>query len=136
MQVDQIVVRKIVRLTRFLADFAKLVDRPDATGPPLSRRCKAFNISTGMRLLALSALLSFASSNAKSPPSVSATRSQPSSARGFGGGGMVPLGYVSDGRTLVVNPEVAETIRRIYDLYEAEPSSNALCHRAAALKAP
>lgn len=59
-QVDQIIVYKIDRLTRSLADFAKLVDRLDAAEASFVSVTQSFNTSTSMGRLTLNVLLSFA----------------------------------------------------------------------------
>ena len=58
--VDQIVVYKIDRLTRSLADFAKIVDRLDAAGASFVSVTQSFNTATSMGRLTLNMLLSFA----------------------------------------------------------------------------
>jgi site-specific DNA recombinase len=58
--VDQIVVYKIDRLTRSLADFAKLVDRLDAADASFVSVTQSFNTATSMGRLTLNVLLSFA----------------------------------------------------------------------------
>lgn len=58
--VDQIVVYKIDRLTRSLADFAKLVERLDAADASFVSVTQSFNTATSMRRLTLNVLLSFA----------------------------------------------------------------------------
>ena len=59
-RVDQIVVYKIDRLTRSLADFAKLVDRLDAAETSFVSVTQSFNTATSMGRLTLNMLLSFA----------------------------------------------------------------------------
>ena len=59
-KLDQIVVYKIDRLTRSLADFAKLVERLDAAGASFVSVTQAFNTATSMGRLTLNVLLSFA----------------------------------------------------------------------------
>lgn len=59
-QVQMIVVYKIDRLTRSLADFAKLVDRLEANNCSFVFVTQAFNTSSSMGRLTLNVLLSFA----------------------------------------------------------------------------
>ncbi|WP_343081660.1 recombinase family protein [Ostreiculturibacter nitratireducens] len=59
-RVDQIVVYKIDRLTRWLADFAKIVDVLDAAGASLVSVTQSFNTATSMGRLTLNMPLSFA----------------------------------------------------------------------------
>ncbi len=59
-RVDVIVVYKVDRLTRSLADFAKLVELFDAVGVSFVSITQAFNTTTSMGRLTLNVLLSFA----------------------------------------------------------------------------
>ena len=59
-QVDQIIVYKIDRLTRSLADFAKLIDWLDAAEASFVSVTQSFNTSTSMGRLTLNVILSFA----------------------------------------------------------------------------
>jgi len=59
-RVDQIVVYKNDRLTRSLADFAKIVERLDAAGASFVSVTQSFNTATSMGRLTLNMLLSFA----------------------------------------------------------------------------
>jgi predicted site-specific integrase-resolvase len=83
-KVDVVVVYKVDRLTRSLADFAKLVELFDGHGVSFVSVTQQFNTTTSMGRLTLNVLLSFPSLSGKSPPSASATRSPPPSARGCG----------------------------------------------------
>ena len=58
--VDVVVVYKVDRLTRSLADFAKLVELFDAHGVSFVSVTQAFNTTTSMGRLTLNVLLSFA----------------------------------------------------------------------------
>ena len=80
-RIDVIVVYKVDRLTRSLADFAKLVELFDAHGVSFVSVTQHFNTTTSMGRLTLNVLLSFAQLNARSPPSEFATRSQHRSVR-------------------------------------------------------
>ena len=59
-RIDMNVVYKIDRLTRSLADFARLVERLDRAGASFVSVTHAFNTSTSMGRLTLNVLLSFA----------------------------------------------------------------------------
>jgi DNA invertase Pin-like site-specific DNA recombinase len=59
-RVDTIVVYKIDRLTRSLADFAKIVEILDAKGASFASVTQQFNTTTSMGRLTLNILLSFA----------------------------------------------------------------------------
>ncbi len=59
-RVDVIVVYKVDRLTRSLADFAKIVERLDSKEASFVSVTQAFNTTTSMGRLTLNVLLSFA----------------------------------------------------------------------------
>src|ERR1700751_1700177 len=59
-RIDVVVVYKVDRLTRSLADFAKLVELFDARGVSFVSVTQQFNITTSMGRLTLNVLLSFA----------------------------------------------------------------------------
>ncbi|WP_136439371.1 recombinase family protein [Pacificoceanicola onchidii] len=116
-RVDQIVVYKIDRLTRSLADFAKLVDRLDAAETSFVSVTQSFNTATSMGRLTLNMLLSFAQFERKVTAERIRDKIAASKRKGMWMGGSVPLGYQPDGRTLEIDETEAETIRTLYDLY-------------------
>ena len=116
-QVDQIVVYKIDRLTRSLADFAKLVDRLDAAEASFVSVTQSFNTATSMGRLTLNVLLSFAQFEREVTAERIRDKIAASKRKGLWMGGNVPLGYEPDGRTLRINPDEAEIIREVYNLY-------------------
>lgn len=115
--VDQIVVYKIDRLTRSLADFAKLVDRLDAAEASFVSVTQSFNTATSMGRLTLNVLLSFAQFEREVTAERIRDKIAASKKKGLWMGGAIPLGYEADGRTLKIVPEEAETVRTLYDLY-------------------
>ncbi len=115
--VDRIVVYKIDRLTRSLPDFAKLVDRLDAKEASFVSVTQSFNTATSMGRLTLNVLLSFAQFEREVTAERIRDKIAASKKKGLWMGGYVPLGYDADGRTLKINPNEAETIRTLYDLY-------------------
>jgi len=117
--VDQIVVYKIDRLTRSLADFAKIVERLDAAGASFVSVTQSFNTATSMGRLTLNMLLSFAQFEREVTAERIRDKIAASKRKGLWMGGYVPLGYEADGRTLRINPEEAKTIRTLYDLYRS-----------------
>jgi site-specific DNA recombinase len=117
-RVDQIVVYKIDRLTRSLSDFAKIVDVLDAAGASFVSVTQSFNTATSMGRLTLNMLLSFAQFEREVTAERIRDKIAASKRKGLWMGGKVPLGYHPDGRTLKVNEIEAQTIRRLYDLYE------------------
>lgn len=115
--VDRIVVYKIDRLTRSLADFAKIVDRLDAAGASFVSVTQSFNTATSMGRLTLNMLLSFAQFEREVTAERIRDKIAASKKKGLWMGGNVPMGYEPEGRTLKVLETEARTIRRLYDLY-------------------
>jgi site-specific DNA recombinase len=116
-RVDVIVVYKIDRLTRSLADFAKLVEAFDAKSISFVAVTQQFNTTTSMGRLTLNVLLSFAQferelSSERVRDKVAASRR-----KGKWTGGTVPLGYDARDKKLVVNKAEAETVRYIFRRY-------------------
>ncbi|WP_294623454.1 recombinase family protein [uncultured Roseovarius sp.] len=116
-RVDQIVVYKIDRLTRSLADFAKLVDRLDAAEASFVSVTQSFNTATSMGRLTLNVLLSFAQFEREVTAERIRDKIAASKRKGLWMGGNVPLGYQADGRTLKIDAAEAATIRCLYELY-------------------
>ncbi|UXX83791.1 recombinase family protein [Roseovarius pelagicus] len=116
-RVDQIVVYKIDRLTRSLADFAKLVERLDQADASFVSVTQSFNTSTSMGRLTLNVLLSFAQFEREVTAERIRDKIAASKRKGLWMGGNVPLGYEADGRTLKIDPDEAKTITALYDLY-------------------
>src|ERR1700730_1990191 len=102
-RIDIIVVYKVDRLTRSLADFARLVEIFDAQGVSFVSVTQQFNTTSPMGRLSLNVLLSFAQFERE----VTGERM----------GGNVPFGYDAADRTLVINAAEAETVRHIFALY-------------------
>jgi len=128
--VDQIVVYKIDRLTRSLADFAKLVDRLDAADASFVSVTQSFNTATSMGRLTLNVLLSFAQFEREVTAERIRDKIAASKKKGLWMGGAIPLGYEPDGRTLQIVPEEAETVRTLYDLYLQHSSLTAVMDHA------
>ncbi|MDU8945963.1 recombinase family protein [Ovoidimarina sediminis] len=115
--VDQILVYKIDRLTRSLADFAKMVERLDAAGTSFVSVTQSFNTATSMGRLTLNMLLSFAQFEREVTAERIRDKIAASKRKGLWMGATVPLGYAADGRSLKIAEPDAEVIRTIYDLY-------------------
>ncbi len=115
--VDQILVYKIDRLTRSLADFAKMVERLDAAGTSFVSVTQSFNTATSMGRLTLNMLLSFAQFEREVTAERIRDKIAASKQKGLWMGATVPLGYAADGRSLKIAEPDAGVIRRIYDLY-------------------
>ena len=116
--VDQIIVYKIDRLTRSLADFSKIVDVLDAAGASFVSVTQSFNTATSMGRLTLNMLLSFAQFEREVTAERIRDKIAASKRKGLWMGGNVPLGYDPDGRTLKINEVDARIVRTIYDLYK------------------
>ena len=116
--VDIIVVYKIDRLTRSLADFAKLVERFDKHAVSFVSVTQQFNTTTSMGRLTLNVLLSFAQFERETVfRDGCATRLAASRQKGKWTGGGIPLGYEVKDKKLVVSEEEAETVRLIFKRY-------------------
>jgi site-specific DNA recombinase len=116
-RVNIVVVYKIDRLTRSLADFAKLVEIFDKKGVSFVAVTQQFNTTTSMGRLTLNVLLSFAQferelSSERVRDKVAASRR-----KGKWTGGSVPLGYDVTDKKLTINPVEAETVRIIFARY-------------------
>ena len=116
--VDQIIVYKIDRLTRSLADFAKIVDILDAAEASFVSVTQSFNTSTSMGRLTLNMLLSFAQFEREVTAERIRDKIAASKKKGLWMGGNIPLGYDPDGRTLRINEKETVTVRALFDLYE------------------
>ncbi len=116
-KVDLVVVYKVDRLTRSLADFAKLVERFDATGASFVSVTQQFNTATSMGRLTLNVLLSFAQFEREVTAERIRDKIAASKKKGLWMGGLVPLGYDANDRTLVINEAEADTVRTIFRLY-------------------
>lgn len=116
-RVDQIVVYKIDRLTRSLADFAKLVERLDQAEASFVSVTQSFNTATSMGRLTLNVLLSFAQFEREVTAERIRDKIAASKRKGLWMGGNVPLGYEADGRTLKINDAEAKTIKALYEMY-------------------
>ncbi len=116
-RVDQIVVYKIDRLTRSLADFAKLVERLGQAEASFVSVTQSFNTATSMGRLTLNVLLSFAQFEREVTAERIRDKIAASKRKGLWMGGNVPLGYQADGRTLKIDLEETATVKALYDLY-------------------
>ncbi len=116
-RVDVVVVYKIDRLTRSLADFAKLVEAFDAKSISFVAVTQQFNTTTSMGRLTLNVLLSFAQFERELSSERVRDKIAASRRKGKWTGGTVPLGYKIIDKKLVVDPQEAETVRYIYNRY-------------------
>src|ERR1700760_3926223 len=125
-KIDVIVVYKVDRLTRSLADFAKLVELFDAHGVSFVSVTQQFNTTTSMGRLTLNVLLSFAQFEREVTSERIRDKIAASKRKGLWVGGTLPLGYhMNDGKVAVIEDE-AERVRQIYRRYLELGSVNAL----------
>ena len=115
--VDVVVVYKVDRLTRSLADFAKIVEVFDARGVSFVSVTQQFNTTSSMGRLTLNVLLSFAQFEREVTGERIRDKIAASKRKGMWMGGNVPLGYAARDRSLAIDPEEAATVRQVYDLY-------------------
>ena len=127
-KVQIVVVYKVDRLTRSLADFAKIVDVLDAAGASFVSVTQQFNTTTSMGRLTLNMLLSFAQFEREIAGERIRDKIAASKAKGMWMGGNVPLGYDVRERKLIVNDAEAETVRTIFRRYAELGSVRLLGH--------
>src|SRR5947208_1564098 len=116
-RVDTIVVYKIDRLTRSLADFAKIVEILDTSGASFVSVTQQFNTTTSMGRLTLNVLLSFAQFEREVIGERIRDKIAASKKKGMWMGGVPPLGYRAQDRKLVIVDSEAEIVRLIYRRY-------------------
>jgi site-specific DNA recombinase len=115
--IDVVVVYKVDRLTRSLADFAKIVEIFDAAGVSFVSVTQQFNTTTSMGRLTLNVLLSFAQFEREVTGERIRDKIAASKQKGMWMGGWVPIGYDRKDRTLTINETEALTVRTIFDLF-------------------
>ena len=116
-KVDVVVVYKVDRLTRSLADFAKIVEVFDASTVSFVSITQSFNTTTSMGRLTLNVLLSFAQFEREVTGERIRDKIAASKKKGLWMGGQPALGYDVKERKLVVNEAEAETVRTIFQRY-------------------
>jgi site-specific DNA recombinase len=125
-KIDVIVVYKVDRLTRSLADFAKLVELFDQDNVSFVSVTQQFNTTTSMGRLTLNVLLSFAQFEREVTSERIRDKIAASKRKGLWVGGMAPLGYNTRGRKITVNEAEAERVRTIFRGYLKLGSLNLL----------
>jgi DNA invertase Pin-like site-specific DNA recombinase len=125
-KVTVVVVYKVDRLTRSLADFAKLVELFDQYGVSFVSITQSFNTTSSMGRLTLNVLLSFAQFEREVIGERVRDKIAASKRKGLWVGGPVPLGYRCLDKKLEIVPEEAETVRTIFSLYLELGSMGAL----------
>src|SRR5262249_50504038 len=116
-RVDIVVVYKIDRLTRSLADFAKIVEILDPRGASFVSVTPQFNTTTSMGRLTLNVLLSFAQFEREVIGERIRDKIAASRRKGMWMGGVPPLGYRVQNRKLVIVDSEADLVRVIFCRY-------------------
>src|SRR5712671_3720424 len=116
-EIDTVVVYKVDRLTRSLADFAKIIERFDAGQVSFVSVTQQFNTTTSMGRLTLNVLLSFAQFEREVTGERIRDKIAASKRRGMWMGGNLPLGYDVRDRQLSAVESEAATVRHIFRRY-------------------
>ena len=114
-QIDIVVVYKIDRLTRSLADFSKMVEVFERHGVSFVSVTQQFNTTTSMGRLMLNVLLSFAQFEREVTGERIRDKIAASKRKGMWMGGVPPLGFDVENRLLVINDAEAAVVRRIFE---------------------
>ncbi len=125
-KIDVIVVYKVDRLTRSLADFAKLVELFDAHGVSFVSVTQQFNTTTSMGRLTLNVLLSFAQFEREVTSERIRDKIAASKRKGLWVGGNLPCGYEMKGGKIAIVEEEADLVRSIFRRYLELGSVNEL----------
>lgn len=116
-KIDVVVIYKIDRLTRSLADFARIIEVMEKHGASFVSVTQSFNTKTSMGRLMLHVLLSFAQFEREVGAERVRDKIAASKAKGMWMGGTVPLGYDAVDRKLIVNEAEASTVRAIFGAF-------------------
>jgi len=116
-KVDTVVVYKVDRLTRSLADFAKMIEIFDSHTVSFVSVTQQFNTTTSMGRLTLNVLLSFAQFEREITGERIRDKVAASKKKGMWMGGVAPLGYDCVERRLILNRAEANTVRTIFRQY-------------------
>jgi DNA invertase Pin-like site-specific DNA recombinase len=133
-KIDVIVVYKVDRLTRSLADFAKLVELFDQHSVSFVSVTHSFNTTSSMGRLTLNVLLSFAQFEREVIGERVRDKIAASKRRGLWVGGPIPFGYTTVNKKLVIVPEEVETVPTMFRLYLECGSVGALAEELARRK--
>jgi DNA invertase Pin-like site-specific DNA recombinase len=126
--VQVIVVYKVDRLTRSLADFAKLIELFDQHDVSFVSVTQQFNTTSSMGRLTLNVLLSFAQFEREITGERIRDKFAASKQKGMWMGGNLPLGYDVEDRKLKINKEEADSVRLIFTQYLKLGNVRALKH--------
>jgi len=116
-EVDIIIVYKVDRLTRSLADFSKIIEQLDAKDVSFVSVTQQFNTTSSMGRLTLNVLLSFAQFEREVTAERIRDKIAASKKKGMWMGGNLPLGYDAEDRKLIINENEAVSVRQLFQLY-------------------
>jgi site-specific DNA recombinase len=116
-KIATVIVYKVDRLTRSLADFAKIIEVFDAHNVSFVSVTQQFNTTSSMGRLTLNVLLSFAQFERELTGERIRDKVAASKKKGMWMGGVAPLGYDGMDHQLIVNRSEAETVREIFRQY-------------------
>ena len=116
-KIDTVVVYKVDRLTRSLADFAKLIELFETHSVSFVSVTQSFNTSSSMGRLTLNVLLSFAQFERELIGERVRDKIAASKRKGIWVGGPVPLGYAAVDKKIVVVEAEAASVRTIFGRY-------------------
>jgi site-specific DNA recombinase len=116
-KIEIVLVYKVDRLTRSLADFAQLIELFDAHGVSFVSVTQSFNTSSSMGRLTLNVLLSFAQFERELIGERVRDKIAASKRKGIWVGGPVPLGYAAVDKKILVVPAEADAVRTIFARY-------------------
>ncbi len=127
--IDVVVVYKIDRLTRALMDFAKLVEVFERRSVTFVSVTQSFNTTNSMGRLTLNMLLSFAQFEREMISERIRDKFAASRARGMWMGGNTPLGYVVKERKLLIDPNQAAAVKRVFEEFVRMGSATLLARK-------
>lgn len=116
-KIDIIVVYKVDRLSRSLLDFAKVMERLNASGASFVSVTQNFSTADAMGRLTLNVLMSFAEFEREMIGERTRDKIAASRRKGKWTGGPVPFGYVAKDKKLVLNEGEAEIVREAFRVY-------------------
>jgi DNA invertase Pin-like site-specific DNA recombinase len=115
--VDLVIVYKVDRLSRSLADFVRLIEQFDQQDISFVSVTQQFNTASSMGRLTLNVLLSFAQFEREVTGERIRDKIAASKKKGMWMGGAVPLGYDVVNKQLVVNNVEVQQVRQLFEQY-------------------
>ena len=116
-KIDCIVVYKIDRLTRSLADFSEIIKILDEYNVSFVAVTQSFNTANSMGRLMLNVLLSFAQYERELTGERIRDKFDASCKKGMWMGGYIPIGYDLKDRRLIINEDEAKIIRILFKTF-------------------